>query len=920
MNDITTVTTANISLIVNGQIRSVAADPMTPLSATLRDQLGLIGTKVGCEAGDCGACTVLIDGEQVCACLVSTAQAEGARVLTVEAEGDALLERLRRTFHSRGAAQCGICTPGMLMAARDLLGREATVDRWMVEDALGGVLCRCTGYLKIVDAVLAAAANDLVPDEAPAAGASVGAALPRTDGWPKVTGQDRFGADVAPDGALWLRVVRSPHARARFAIGDLAPLKARHSGLVAVLSAADLPAGNDFGVFPHLRDQSVLADGQVRHRGEAVLALVGDARTMAGLDDEEIPIEWAPEAAICGLDGDDGDHPPPVHAERPDNVLIRGHLETGDLDQGFAVARAVAEGSFETAFVEHAYIEPEAGYARRVGERIEVAACTQAPYLDRDEIAHILGIAPEQVRILPTACGGGFGGKIDLGLQPLLAVAAWRLDRPVRGVMSRTESMAASTKRHPAKMTAKLGADVDGRITAFRFHGDFNTGAYASWGPTVAGRVPVHAAGPYAVANVRNTTRALYTNEVPAGAFRGFGVPQAAIAQEALLDDVALQLGIDRLEIRHRNALRPGDRTHSGQLLKASCGLAACLDALRQDWQAMQAGALAWNAEPGPTRRGAGIGCMWYGCGNTALPNPSTIRITLDRKGRLTLYNGAVDIGQGSTTVILQICADALGLPVSAFDLVLGDTDLTADAGKTSASRQTFISGKAALLAGQDLRDKILALANVGEDATLRLDGKRLFIEEGGNARQIDMQDLPDSDGVVLEGLGTFDPPTSALDEKGQGNAYATYAFAAQIAEVEVDLELATVKVRRMVAAHDVGRAINPQLVEGQIHGGIAQGLGMALMEEFVPGRTENLHDYLIPTFGDMPEIEIKLIEDPEPLGPYGAKGIGEPALIPTPPAILGAIRHATGVQVRQVPVLPHRLAAALKQQRETAP
>jgi CO/xanthine dehydrogenase Mo-binding subunit len=534
--------------------------------------------------------------------------------------------------------------------------------------------------------------------------------------------------------------------------------------------------------------------------------------------------------------------------------------------------------------------------------------------MDRDETARVLGLPREDVRIVPTACGGGFGGKLDVSLQPMLAVAAWHLDRPVRCVYERIESMASTTKRHPATIRARTGCDPGGRLTAYESEADFNTGAYASWGPTVAGRVPVHAAGPYRVPNVRNRSQAIYTNDTPAGAFRGFGVPQAAIAHEALMDDLALASGIDRLDLRRINALRAGDRTHSGQMLEASAGLGTCLDALQPHWRQLLAHAADCNAgASAAVRAGVGIGCMWYGIGNTALSNPSAMRLTLSRDGSLTFWNGAVDIGQGSTTVLTQIAADALGLPVAAFTVVVGDTDRTFDAGKTSASRQTFVSGKAAQLAAEALRAKILRLTNAGPEAALALDGSRLTVASASERTVVDLAHLPDlADGIVLEGTGHFDPPTTPLDAKGQGIPYATYGFAAQIALAEVDLGLGTVKVRRIVAAHDVGRAINPALVEGQIHGGIAQGLGLALMEEFIPGRTENLHDYLIPTFGDMPDIDIILVEDREPLGPYGAKGIGEPALIPTAPAILGAIRHATGVTIRQVPALPHRVRAAL--------
>jgi CO/xanthine dehydrogenase Mo-binding subunit len=291
------------------------------------------------------------------------------------------------------------------------------------------------------------------------------------------------------------------------------------------------------------------------------------------------------------------------------------------------------------------------------------------------------------------------------------------------------------------------------------------------------------------------------------------------------------------------------------------------------------------------------------------------MRVGLSAAGRITLYNGAADIGQGSNTTLMQVCADALGLPMAQFDYVMGDTDLTADAGKSSASRQAFVSGNAALLAGADLRRAILARMDIGERAVLTLRGSTLTATLGEDMRYLNLTSLTaQGGGDVLVGEGRFDPLTRALDADGQGMPYATYGFAAQVALVEVDLDLGTTRVLRVVAAHDVGRALNPQQVEGQIHGGIAQGLGMTLMEEYRPGQTDNLHDYLIPTIGDVPPIDVILIEDPEPLGPYGAKGVGEPALIPTPPAILGAIRHATGIRVEQIPVTPHRLRAALRQ------
>ena len=900
---------------VNGRPVTVEAPPLRRLADALRDDLGLTGTKVGCNAGDCGACTVLLDGAQVCSCMVSLAQAAGREVTTVEGlAAKGRLNRLQRAFLRHGAAQCGACTPGMLIAATELLRANPRPCPGDVMDGLGGVLCRCTGYRKIVAAVLDAAGNAPQPLKAPAPGAAVGARLPKLDGVPKLTGAERYGADAVPEDALWLRIVRSPHDSARVVLGDLGAAAAARPGIERVLSATDVPY-NRIGIYPDLRDQPVLAEGVVRYRGDPVAALVGTRAAVTALRDGDLPIRYEPLPAVHGLDEARALDAPLIHEGSPGNRLIEGGVERGDIREALAGSAAMAEGRFETAFVEHAYIEPEAGWARRVGERVELFVSTQTPVMDRDMTAEVLGLAPERVRIVPSACGGGFGGKLDVSIQPLAALAAWVCGAPVACVYERPESMMATTKRHPSLIEARFGCDADGRLLAAQVDASFDTGAYASWGPTVAGRVPVHASGPYAVPAVHARGRAFYSNGPPAGAFRGFGVPQAAIAHEALMDDLAEKLGMDRLAIRLKNALRAGDATATGQVLEASAGLAPCLEALEPRWRRALDDAARANAREEPLRRGVGIGCMWYGIGNTALSNPSTMRITLDREGRLTLYNGAVDIGQGSTTILAQIAADALGVAVDRIAQVIGDTDWTEDAGKTSASRQTFVSGKAAEQAGANLRAAILREANAGESATIELGRARVVVRDGGRRTEIDLARLKaDGAGVVLEGRGSFDPPTTTLDAQGQGEPYATYAFGAQVAVVDVDTALGTVKPLRIHAAHDVGRAINPTQVEGQIEGGIAQGLGLALMEEYLPGRTENLHDYLIPTVGDVPEIEVIIVEDPEPLGPFGAKGVGEPGLVPTAPAVLGAIRHATGVRVTKVPALPHRLRAALRE------
>jgi aldehyde oxidoreductase len=905
-----------IRLSINGRRVSIAAPPLARLSRTLRDDLGLAGTKVGCDAGDCGACTVLLNGEPVCACLVATAQAEGCEVTTIEglAQRCPFYDKLQKSFLVHGAAQCGACTPGMLMAATALLEKNKTPTETAVRDALGGVLCRCTGYRKIIAAVLEA--SEMPRPAAPEAGHAVGARLVRLDGQPKVAGTEIYGADEVPAGALVVRAIRCPFHRARFHFGDLDSYITQHPGIAAVLTAKDVPGENCYGVISKFADQPVFAMEEARFRGEAVAAAVGECEAIDKLDLGDFPVCWEELPPLKSMDEALAAGATLVHVDRKQNILVRGLVMRGDVEKGLGEADVTAESEYETGFVEHACIEPEAGFARRLGDTLEIQACTQSPYLDRSDIAHILGIRPEAVRIIPTAVGGGFGTKLDLSVQPFLALAAWRLHQPVRMVYSRTESMISTTKRHPARMRLKAGANRDGKLVALDFEADFNTGAYSSWGPTVAARVPVHASGPYYVPHYRASTRAVHTHLVPAGAFRGFGVPQTAIAQEQLYDELADRLSIDRLEFRILNALDDNTPTVTGQVLGEGVGIRTCFEALRPRWLAAHKEAAEFNADAtGPLRRGVGVAGMWYGCGNTSLPNPSTMRVGLKADGRIALHQGAIDIGQGSATVVTQICADALGCPIDRFDLVSADTFRTPDCGKTSASRQTFVSGKAAYLAGQALRREILGMARICECAKISFHHQRVEICDGDRQHQIVLSNLPlDAHGYVLTAEATFDPPTNPLDENGQGIPYAVFGFGAHLAEIEVDLELGTVKVLKITAAHDVGRAINPTLIEGQIEGGVAQGIGMALMEEFFPGKGENLHDYLIPSVGDIPPVESILIEDQSPIGPFGAKGIGEQAVIPTAPAVLNALHDAAGIRVHKLPATPDRVCAAIFQ------
>ena len=894
---------------VNGS-EVAATKPFARLSELLRNDLGLTATKVGCDAGDCGACTVLVDGDPVCSCLTAAGQVDDSEVTTLEGLADDLLaERLRESFLHHGAAQCGICTPGMMVSAVALLRETPRPSQHQVEDALGGVLCRCTGYAKIVDAVMAATTLNVCAEE-PIAGESIGRAIRHLDGRRKVEGELAYGNDALPDDALLARVIRSPHPHAAFEFGDIETYLAKF-GLLAWFDARDVPGKNCFGVIPQLADQPVFAEEVARYRGEAVACVVGESTAIRALRETDFPVAW--DVRPAAMTPDEALEAKALHPSRTGNVLISGLVKRGDAEAAVANAAHTVTVETSTPFIEHAYIEPEAGWAVRDGERITVHGCTQAATMDREELASIMALDVDTVRVVPSACGGGFGSKLDISFQPYVALAAWHLNRPVGICYTRSESMRATTKRHPSEITLTVGCDDAGVVSGFDFQGTFNTGAYASWGPTVANRVPVHACGPYFMPDYRARSLAVHTHCPPSGAFRGFGVPQAAIAQELAFDELADAIEMDRLTFRLKNALRDGQPTVTGQVFDTGIGITACLEALSPPWLTALERVAEFNrgANGSGLRKGVGIASCWYGCGNTSLPNPSTIRMGVTPTGEIVLHQGAMDIGQGANTVITQIAADALGVRVHDVSLVGGDTDITPDCGKTSASRQTYVTGSAAMLAGQALRASILRHANVHEDAEFGIADSA--IRFGDTA--VDLKNMPlNAHGYVFMAEETYNPPVTTLDENGQGSPYAVYGYGAQMVELTVDTRLGTVKLDHITTAHDVGRAINPLLIEGQIEGGVAQGIGLALMENFVPGRTENLHDYLIPTFGDMPSFNHHIIEVPDAEGPYGAKGLGEHVLIPTAPAILNAIRHATGAKVRHLPATPDKVLAALRE------
>ncbi len=905
---------AEICLTVNGAEVCVPLRPGVSLLDVLREDLGLTGTKAGCLEGECGACTVRLDGRLVDACLVPAAKADGAAVTTIEGlaapHGD--LHPVQEAFVQAGAVQCGICIPGMVMAAAALLEQNPAPTRAEAQDWLSGNLCRCTGYAKILDAVDLAAQFIREGRRPPRDAGAMGHSAARVDAEAKVRGTALYGDDYQPPGCLHLQIVRSPHAYAELVGIDPAPALVL-PGVVGVLTARDVPGRNAYGIL--VEDQPVFCDTVVRYAGDAVAAVVAESRAAAEAGAAAVRVDYRPLDPLLSAEAAGRPDAPRLHDGG--NLLARPAVRRGDAASALAEAPVVVGGTWQTQWIEHAYIEPEAGLAYREADgTLTLVVSTQTPYMDRDATARVLGLPPERVRVIQAVTGGGFGGKLDLSVQPYLALAAEKFGRPVKCAFSREESVLATVKRHPYRVDFRLGADRGGRVTAVEAEITGDTGSYASWGPTVIARACIHATGPYVVPHVRARGALWYTNHPPAGAMRGFSTPQVAVATEGAVDLLALELGLDPIELRLRNAHRPGTVTATGQRLEAGVGLVETLEAVR-DWRREAARHAPVPAADGPWVLGEGVASMWYGIGNTALSNPAEVRLTLEPDGRVHLYTSAADIGQGSSTILCQLLAEALGSDLDAVRLTTADTGLTPESGKTSASRVAFIVGNAVRDAAQALVKAVAGegagLLGVAPDR-VRVRAGRVERRDGRGAIGLAevARALRERDGQCAF-RGYFDPQTTPLDADGQGVPYQSYAFATQLAQVYVNRETGEVRVQHVVAAHDLGRAINPQAAEGQIEGGVVMGLGFALTEEYVPGRTLNFSTYLIPTALEMPEIVPILVEPGDPAGPFGAKGVGEPAMIATAPAVLNAISRAIGVRVWQLPATPERVFRAIR-------
>jgi CO/xanthine dehydrogenase Mo-binding subunit len=618
---------------------------------------------------------------------------------------------------------------------------------------------------------------------------------------------------------------------------------------------------------------------------------------------------------------------PKVHEDYKDgNLLYLRKIIKGDVEKALKESDVSVENTFTTPFIEHAYIDTEAGIAYIDEEgRVVVHSSSQDSHNYQADLSVVMGLPAERIRVIQATTGGAFGGKIDFSVQGILALLAYKLKKPVKWVYSREESFLASGKRHPYHIRCRTGANKKGRLTAADYDVVSDTGAYCSWGRAIITRAAVHCTGPYYIPNVRYLGKLVYTNHPYGTAMRGFGVPQVSMAIEAHMDILAEKLKIDPLVFRLRNCLEPGKELGTGRGLTASVGIKACFKALESFYKKEKRSIQRTNEDRlkqrSYKRMGIGIGGMWFGIGWTGMPNPAEARAELGKNGKVIVYTGACDVGQGLVTTLAQISASEFGLPLKRVEIVSGDTAFTPVSNITCASRQTYISGNAVKMATGKLKKALVeAAAKTLEDKVENVKvGDGFLYSKQFPDHRVDLERLYyicKNEEISTAYDALFDPGVVKLDENGQGFPYSTYAFGAQVAVVEVDTETGLVKVLKVAAAHDVGRAINPLSVEGQIQGGVLMGQGYALQEEFIPGLTKNFKSYAIPTISDMPEIIPIIVEDPEPTGPFGAKGVGEPALIPTAPAIVNAVYNATGVRIYDIPLTPERVLRGLKSQK----
>jgi len=837
---------------VNGRL--VTVEKNQKLIRFLRDELNLTSVKDGCSEGACGTCTVLIDGKPARACVPQTDKLEGKRVLTVEGLTDFEKQVYTYAFGHAGAVQCGFCIPGMVMCAKGLLDVNRNPTREEAAFAIRNNICRCTGYVKIIDAILLAA-ELLRAGEVPPAPSdwSLGARVPRVDVEEKVTGTGVYPDDVYLDGMIYASAVRSQYPRARVLAIHTEEAKAL-PGVVGVFTAADIPGSNKVG---HLKKDwdTMIAVGEITHYlGDAVCIVAAEdqetlakAKALVRVDYEELPMVRNPQEAMA-------EGAPLVHREG--NLLAHKHIHRGDPEAAIAGSAHVLKEKFSTPWTEHAFLEPECAVACPDGDGgVLILSADQGAYDTQHETMGMLGLPAEKVKVRNCLVGGGFGGKEDVTVQHHAALVAYLTKRPVKVKLSRAESLLIHPKRHPMEMEFTLGCDENGIIQGVRAAVVADTGAYASLGGPVLERACTHAAGPYNYQNFEIDGWAWYTNNPPAGAFRGFGVTQTCFCIESLLNRMADLVGISPWEIRYRNAIRPGQELPNGQIVDESTGLVETLEAVKPYYEKAKYAGLAC------AMKNAGVG--------VGIPDTGRVRLSVE-DGRVHIFAGASCIGQGLGTVLTQMVCGQTGLSREDVVYERSNTYSAPDSGTTSGSRQTLFTGEACRRACEGLREAL------GEGGLAALNGQEFYGEY----------------------LGRTDPLGADVPNPV---SHIAYGYATQVCVLDEDGRL-----KQIVAAHDVGKAVNPLSVEGQIEGGVVMSMGYALTERYpLSDCRPNVKFGTLGLFraNQIPEI-VPIVVEKEGLDvACGAIGIGEITAIPTAPAIADAYFRYDGRRRTSLPL-----------------
>ena len=832
------------SFVVNGVPCSTEEEK--PLLRYLRDELRLTSVKDGCSEGACGTCTILVDGKAVKACVLSTKRAAGKEIVTVEGLSEAEREAFVYAFGAVGAVQCGFCIPGMVMAGKALLDQNPNPSEAEIKKAIRGNVCRCTGYKKIIEGIALAGAilrGEASVDPALEEGEDygVGARAFRTDVRDKVLGRGEYCDDLYLDGMAHASAVRSQYPRAR--VLDIDPSAALAlPGVLAVLTADDVPH-NKVGHLQQDWDVMIAKGDITRCVGDAICLVVAENETVLKQAKELVKVDYEPLEPVRTIQEARAADAPILHPGG--NLCQQRHVTRGDARAALAQSKYVVTQSYRTPFTEHAFLEPECAVAFPYKDGVKVYTSDQGVYDTRKEISIMLGWEPECIVVENKLVGGGFGGKEDVSVQHLAVLAALRVNRPVKAKLTRQESINFHPKRHYMEGTFTLGCDENGIFTGLDCEIHFDTGAYASLCGPVLERACTHSVGPYCYQNTDIRGFGWYTNNPPAGAFRGFGVCQSEFALESNINLLAEKVGISPWEIRFRNAIEPGKALPNGQIADRSTAFKETLLAVKDVYEQ--------NAAH------AGIACAMKNSGvGVGLPDKGRCRLAV-RNGVVELYSAASDIGQGCATVFLQMLAEAAGLPLEKLRNMGANSELAPDSGTTSGSRQTLITGEAVRMAAAELRAD--------------LDGA------GGDLS-------------ALEGLEYsaefFDPTDKLGADKPNPKSHVAYGFATHV--VILDGEG---RVKEVYAAHDSGRVVNPTSIQGQIEGGVLMGLGYALTEDFP--LKDCVPQAKFGTLGLMradqiPDIHAIYVEKEELLPfAYGAKGIGEIATIPTAPAAQGA-------------------------------